>query len=250
MHADETYKLLFDASNSLGLKPKQESNYGLFSIEIDKTRQFLFYSTSPLNSELASYLANNKHSARLIFDTFKLPNIPYILPSNKKELNDFFIEHSKIIAKPTRGRQSKDVHLVSSKHQLDRLPFEDMIFEKFIEGIELRYLLLDNKVLSVHRRDFPGLIHNPSRVVRTALEKSEWDQSLIEISLHAMHAIGLKFCAVDFIVSKKQPYLLEINAAPGLYYFKYPHKGPAIDIGKIYLQAVATNINPEWKSPL
>ncbi len=250
MHAEETLDLILEAAERLGLQPKQESSYGLFSIGLLGKRHYCFYSTSPLNTELASYLASNKHATRLMLEEYGLPNIPYLLPDSKAEVDNFFKLHGEVIAKPTRGRQSKNVHLITSQHQLDRLPFQDMIFEKFIDGTELRYLLLDDTVLAVHHRDFPGRIHDPTKVQRTSLNKKDWNNKHIAIAKRTMKTIGLRFGAVDFIAVNDQPYILEVNSAPGLYYFKSPHHGPSIDIGILYLQAVAGELWPDWKSPL
>jgi glutathione synthase/RimK-type ligase-like ATP-grasp enzyme len=245
---EETFELLFESAKLLGLKPRRESSYGLLSIQPRAKRYFLFYGTSPLNNQLASYLASNKHATRLLLEQHDLPNIPYILPVGRSELTIFFRQHGKIIGKPTRGRQSKGVRLITTQSRLDRIGYEDMIFEKYIEGTELRVLVLDDNVLAVHRRNFPGPINNPVKVVRSALAV-DGHTELSKIAVSAMRAVGLRFGTVDFIVAN-QPYILEINSAPGLFFFKHPHAGTGIDIGRIYLEATVAQLEPNWKSPL
>ncbi len=250
MHAQETFDILFDAASRLNLKPQRQSDYGLVSIEVCDLRHTLFFSTSPLNNELASYLASNKHASRLLFAEANLPNIPFLLPHSLNELHEFFHTHGKIIAKPTRGRQSQDVHLVSDIKNLDSLPFKNMIFEQYIRGTEIRVLILSDRVLAVHKRDFPGRINDPKSVRRIALEQADWDEQVLTLAKAAMQKVGLVFGAVDFIVADGRPYILEINTAPGLYFFKFPHSGPTIDIGRVYLETVAKFYDPDWKSPL
>lgn len=250
MHAGETFELLIDAAHRLNLKPKKETDYNLFSIAVNGKRHMLLYSICPLNSELGAYLASNKHATRLVLKEASLPNIPFCLPNSRDELLTFAALQGPLVGKPTRGRQSQGVRLYSRIAQLERAKYSDKIFEKYIAGVELRYLMLDKTVLAVHQRHFPGKLHRPELVTRESYDESKWDSNLIKIAQDTMQAIGLRFGAVDFIVTPDMYYILEVNSAPGLHYFKSPHSGPSIDIGRIYLESVAQYFDSSWKSPL
>jgi glutathione synthase/RimK-type ligase-like ATP-grasp enzyme len=249
MHTQASLQLLIEAAEDLGLQPKLITDYGLLSIKIGKTRHTIFFTACPLNDSLASYLTKNKHATRLVLAANDLPNIPYLLPKNIAEAEVFLQEHSWVIAKPTKGKQSRGVKLIKSSPELAKHPLKNMLLESYIKGIELRCLVANNKVLAVHQRDFPGQINNPKNVRRIALAKDKWQPQITAIAQAAMRALNLRFGVVDFIIKNDTPYILEINSAPGLYYFQYPHKGKGIAIGRIYLSLIAKHYQPNWKAP-
>ena len=58
----------------------------------------------------------------------------------------------------------------------------------------------------------------------------------------AAEVLGLKFTAVDFIVTEnKEIFILEANSAPGLERFEEPTDGPNIEAVKIYLTELLKN---------
>ena len=230
-------KTLFRQAQEMGLSPKWLTDYGFFSIKVKEKTGYIFYSTTFLNTQLASYLAKNKHIARVILEENGLPSIPYSVAETEKELKKFIEKQKIIIAKPTLGEHSRDIHLIKSVSDAKGLKFENYIFEKFIKGSEIRYLVLWGKVISVHKKNYKGPINNPDRVKRISLNKRFWDKKLMKIATLAAKSLYLNFAAVDFLVEKDdKAYVLEVNASPGMYLFLNPSRGPKLNLAKIILE--------------
>lgn len=231
--------LLFQSAETLGLKPEWITSYGLFSIKIGSKECYIFYGISELNSELACYLARNKHATRKLLDKHNLPNMPYCLPENYEELAEFFKQNNPIILKPTLGSRSRGVKLVRSSARLKIIKYKDKICEKYINGEEFRLIVIKNKIVAVQKRVPIGKINRPGKSTRINYNKSDWNKTLCELAVKAARALNLNYCAVDIIVDDKdKPFILEINTSPGMYYFEYPHKGPVVPISELYLNAV------------
>ena len=231
----ESANLLFNEAVKKNLNPKRLSKYGLFVINVKGSSFPVFYSSSILNTQLASTIATNKYSTRLILDENDLPNIPYCLPEDMASAAAFLNKHKSIIAKPTLGKHSTDIHLIKNKAELEGLNLRTYILEKYIEGKELRILILNHQVIAVHEKLYPAAINNPETVTRVSYPKSTWPKQICEVALAAAKSIGLNFCAVDFLINDKDFYILEINSAPGLRWFQKPSSGPTINIASIFL---------------
>ncbi len=239
-------KLLFDKAHEMGLHPNWLHSYGLFSIKVGNKIGYVFAGTSMLNTHLSSYLTRNKHATRVILELHNLPNIPFAVPETLEDAQGFLKKHTNIIIKPTMGTGSQNVHLVTTLDDMKDLVLTDYIFEKYIQGEEMRYLVLNNNIIAVHKRILDGFIYNPMSDTHIALPRKQWDKQLIAIARDCLKALHLNFGAVDFIVdTKKNYFILEVNASPGLKWFKYPVSGPAIDIARLFLEATIEKISKE-----
>lgn len=227
--------LLTNAAKAMGLKPEVVTPYGLVSVTIEGKNRYLFHRASNPNKLVPSRLAMNKHATRVIMERAGLPNIPFCLPANEQEAQEFLSTHKKIIVKPTKGKMSQDIHLVTDAEELAKLDITDCIFEKFIKGQETRFLVVDGKVEAVHYKMYEGEINDPKTVRRVSLERSEWDENIAKNAVQAADALGLIFTAVDFMVTEDAAYILEVNSSPGIERFQSPDEGPAIDIARMYL---------------
>lgn len=220
-------KILFTEAQKMGLSPKWLLNYGLFSIRFKGKTGYVFYTSTLMNSQLGSYLAKNKHATRTILEKNNLPGVPYSVAETQKQLEKFLKKHKTIIAKPTMGRGSQDIHIIKSIQDAKGLDFQSYIFEKYIKGREVRYLVLNGKIIGV----------NEKTKVRTSYPKKLWDKKISEIAILAAKNIGLKFAAVDFLIDGRNiAHILEVNASPGLNRFQNPAKGPKINLAKILLE--------------
>lgn len=235
-------EILFSTAEAMGLRPKLLTKYGLVAIKIDSKERYLYYNASNPNTQLASWLSTNKHASRVILERNGLPNIPFQLPINMTEAQNFLAKHKKVIAKPIAGQHSKDIHLISDKDELEKLDIQKYILEKYVKGDEMRYLVIDGKVMSVHRKAYDSPINNPEIVKRISINKVEWDDKHSDITIKTAEIFGLKFTVVDFLVTTDgEAYILEINSAPGLDRFQVPTEGPSIDIVKIFLEKIVEN---------
>lgn len=235
-------ELLLSTAESMGLNPKVLTDYGLVSIEVHGTERYVPYKASNPNDQLASWLAQNKHASRVIFEKHGLPNIPFCIPVNTSEAKNFLSEHGQIIVKPLKGSKSQGIHLVSTEDELSTLDLSDCILEKFIKGQEVRFLVVDGEVKAVHHKVYESDINDPNTVQRVSLEKEVWDKRLADVAVKAAAAIGLSFTAVDFMVTEDgDAYILEINSAPGIDRFQEPNEGPSVDMMRMYLEQIIRN---------
>ena len=234
--------LVVSTAESMGYEANLVNDQGLVCIKVSGKEVYLFHKTSNPNTQMATWLANNKYASRVIFGRSGLPNIPYYLPTNASEAARFLSEHGKIIVKPLKGGHSQNVHLVTNESELKNLDLSKSILEKFIEGQEIRVLVVGGEPKAVHHKVYEGPINNPELLRRVSLEKSWWDEQLLVLATKAAEAFGLDFTAVDFLVTEAgKPYMLEINSAPGLDRFQNPDDGPPIDIMRLYLEQVIKN---------
>jgi glutathione synthase/RimK-type ligase-like ATP-grasp enzyme len=238
-------QFLYDEAESMGLHPEWLTEYGLFSFEVPGRTEYVFYGRTSLNSQVASYLATNKHTTRMILQKHGLPNIPFLLPSSFTEAQEFLSVHEKIVAKPTLGQKSQDVHFIETPDQLAHTDLSDKLLEKYIDGTEYRYLVLQGEVVAARRKERK----NPRDLVnvqRVSLETKEWDERLVNMALQVAEVLGLHFAAVDFLVdSEGKSFVLEVNSAPGISWVHQPDEGPSVNVAKLLLdQIIATQKTP------
>jgi glutathione synthase/RimK-type ligase-like ATP-grasp enzyme len=225
-------RLLFDEAQKLGLNSHWETNYGLFSVELPgrgdkaKSSHFFYSSNFNLNGELSHALVKNKHFTRLILEQAGIVNIPYLLPDSRQELDEFFDRYQPLICKPLLGQRSRGVKLIETRDQLAKCPLKLTFFEKFIEGTEYRYLILENKVIAVQKKELRPTKSQPWKLFYTGLPIKQWNQELVAESLRIASLFELNWAAVDYLVdSHQQAWVLEVNSAPGIVKIHQPDAG-------------------------
>jgi glutathione synthase/RimK-type ligase-like ATP-grasp enzyme len=233
----KTAILLFEEAKKMKLNPQWLSDYGLFSINVDGRLGYIFYSRNFFNSNLSGFLAMDKHVTRVVLGQNNIKNIPYGMFNTKEEIVQFLKNHTVIIAKPVSGSGSKDIHLISTPEEIPDITFGKYIFEKYIKGEEMRYLVFKNEVIAVHRKLYEGPINNPEKVKRISYPKDTWDKNLTQLSLRIAKILFMRFAAVDYLVDENNTtFVLEVNSSPGLHFFEYPTTGPKIPIARIFLE--------------
>lgn len=243
----EDVRFLFKAAKELGGQPEWLVPNWFFAIKTSQGERYINGAFSPLNPRLNTTLAQNKFLTRLILGRHDLPNIPYIVPSGLEQAEAFLAEHHKIIAKPLTGSDCQDVHIVESYQQLPGLATGGYILEKFINGLEMRYLVVGGKVSGVHRREDHDSVAADRQEKRISIPQSEWDPNLIDISQKTTEYMGLGSAAVDFLIEDPAnvPYILEVNSAPGIKAFHEPAAGPPVDFAGVFIRAVL-DVKPRW----
>jgi glutathione synthase/RimK-type ligase-like ATP-grasp enzyme len=234
-----TPELLYIRARQMGLQPAWILPNGLFAIIIHGQERYINFARSPLNSHTSASLAKNKYITRLILERHHMQNIPFLLPESYEAAALFLQTHGKIIAKPIQGAGAHDIHIVVTSAELQGFSDGRYILEKYIAGIELRYLVLNGKVIGVHRSDYGTSVAETRPLERISYLKMHWNPKLVTASLQVAGILGLKFAAVDFLIDAKgNPYILEVNTTPGLKWFHAPTAGPAIDVAGQFLEAI------------
>lgn len=238
MQDTRSAQLLFDAAVRADLKPRWLTEYGLLEVTIDGIKRNLFMGVSVLNSALSSYLSGNKHATRVLSESADIPTIPYCLPDSIQSVREFISLHGRVVAKPTLGRRSEGVQLLSQDTPIEGLDFRNMLLEQFVVGQEWRFLVLNAEVISVHKKHYESMISQPKTHKRVAVGQSEWNSSQVALSLKLAKLLGLAFCAVDFIIdARNSPWLLEVNSAPAIHRFHNPDVGEPVLVAERLLEA-------------
>lgn len=233
----------------MGLKPQWLTKH-LFTVVTANGPQHVFASKNSLNSQLSSGLSSNKYLMRTILSQHNLPNIPYFRPEDQAEAELFLGIHGRLIAKPNKGSGSKDIHHIKTPTDLSKLVIENYILEKYIEGKELRYLTLNGEVVAVYHSDYGNSIEELRELKCIAYGQTEWNQQLVALSKKVVNSVNLRFGCVDYLVEADGTvYILEVNSAPDLKWFHNPSSGPAVNVARLFLEALVAEATP-LPSPL
>ncbi len=242
-HKSGTAELLYRSAKRTGMNPTWVKTNHTFAITVNGGEHYISLSKSSLNSHLSSSLATNKHLTRLILQRFDVPNIPFMAPSSRLEARAFLDAHKKIIAKPTKGSGSRDVHIITDASQFDELKISNYILERYISGQELRFLIINSEVIAVHRSDYGVSVDSHRELKRISYPRDMWPEKLAKQSLDVASALGLTFAAVDYLVEESgKSYVLEVNTAPGMKWFHAPTDGPAVDVAGYFMEALVGKI--------
>ncbi|CAN5361800.1 hypothetical protein BH09PAT4_BH09PAT4_04910 [soil metagenome] len=234
-----TSELLFRCAYQMGLRPTWITPGGLFAVSVAGQEKYVNCGQSSISSHLSSSLAKNKYSTRLILQRHNLPNIPFARVRSQEDAQMFLAQHDKIIAKPIQGSGSKDIHIITSAAQLTPLIISKYILEKYIAGTEMRYLVLNDAVIAVHRSEYGTSVDKDRALQRFSYPHNEWDQTLVDSSLQIAKILGLKFTAIDYMIDEVgRAYVLEANSTPGLKWFHAPTSGPIVDVARLFLEAL------------
>lgn len=221
----------------------------VFAINVNGQERYINLARSPLNSDASAALAKNKYVTRRILERHDMQNIPFALPRTYNEAEAFLYLHGKIIAKPVTGAGARDIHIVTDSTQLKALKVNRYILEKYIAGKELRFLLLNDKVVGVHRSEYGTSVAEDRSLQRISYPKSDWDPTLIESSLRIVGILNLKFAAIDYLIDASgKAYILEVNTMPGLKWFHAPSSGPVVNIARLFLESAIGALRSEQPS--
>lgn len=229
-------QILFNEAKKLGLDPKWEADYGLFSVSFNHSskREFFFHSNLNLNGELSRILVKNKHFTRIILEKNGFENIPYLLPNSLNQLKEFFEQHQPLICKPLLGQKSKRVYLIKTVERLKKCSLKMNFFEKYIDGEECRYLILQNQVIAVQRKQLSPTKKHPWNLRYIGIEQSHWDNELVEKSLRIAKIFNLRWVAVDFILDvNEKAWVLEVNSSPGIVKIHNPDEGIKVNAAEL-----------------
>lgn len=240
-----TAELLYRSAQHMGLDPTWITPNGMFVVSVDGREIYINLARSPLNSHASVDLAKDKYLTRLILERHGMQNIPFAQPEMHAEAVAFLRTHGKIIAKPITGAGAHDIHIVTNEAQLQVLEINKYILEKYIAGRELRYLILNDAVIGVHRSEYGTSVEENRPLQRISIPQVAWNHSLVSTSLRIAHILDLRFAAVDFLIDASgRAYILEVNSMPGLKWFHAPTSGPVVNVARKFLEATFANRMP------
>jgi RimK family alpha-L-glutamate ligase len=127
------------------------------------------------------------------------------------------------VVKLISGFGGKGVMLLNTETEFTPILDTLKVFKEFIStqefipssGIDYRALVIGKTVLGIKRTGAEG----DFRANVSAGGKAEFvelDEDLKEMALKSAELLGLEICAVDFLMTKEGPKLVEINFTPGM----------------------------------
>jgi ribosomal protein S6--L-glutamate ligase len=142
--------------------------------------------------------------------------IPYLLEK---------MEPYPIIIKLVTGTQGMGVILAETKSNAESIleafhtTKEKVIMQKFIseaKGTDIRAFVVDNEIVGAMKRqardgEFRSNLHRGGTAELIKLTSEEE-----EVALKSVNILGLKVAGVDMLRTNHGPYVLEVNASPGL----------------------------------
>jgi glutathione synthase/RimK-type ligase-like ATP-grasp enzyme len=175
----------------------------------------------------------------MIMQRHKLPNIPFARPGTFVPAAAFLQKHGKVIIKPLKGSGAHDIRLISNASELEGIDISKYLFEKYVPGKEMRYLVLNGAVIAVHESEYGASVAADRALKRISYTQSGWDPALTAMSVRIASILGLQFAAVDYIVdAKTKAHILEVNSTPGIKWFHAPTSGPPVDVAGMFLTAI------------
>ncbi len=238
-----TAGLLFLSAQKMGLQPIWLIANNLFTISTPAGERYINHARSTLNTHNTADLAKNKYHTRLILERNNMPNIPFAYPKNMDEANNFIDTHRIVIVKPLKGAGSKDIRIVNNIADINGINLRGYIFEKYIAGKEMRYLVLNDDVIAVHHSEYGESVAVDRPLERNSIVKESWDEDLSKLSLDIARVFCLRFAAIDYMIDPDgRTYILEVNAAPNLKWFHAPSTGPSVDVADMFLSAMVSDI--------
>ena len=236
-------ELLFRQATRMDLNPAWIVEGGLFAISTPVGERYVREGQSIFNSQISSNLAKNKHLTRAVLARHGVPNIPFARPKTMDEAIAFLHAHQKIIVKPYGGSGSQNIRIVEDRNQLLGVDVGQYIFEQYIAGREMRYLVLNGEVIAVHESRYGVSVAADRDLERISYQQTDWDDELTDLSLRIAKMLGLRFAAVDFLIDANGKYhVLEVNSSPGLKWFHAPTSGPSVDVAGLFMNALLSDL--------
>lgn len=163
-------------------------------------------------------------------DKNKIVTSPWKVVKNLEEIKSFGFP---AVLKSTNGGSSKEVIILKSSKDLGRKAFLgllnsgfDLFVEKYLPGVEVTVGILDNQALPVIEIippqgkwfDYKNKYSGETKEIPNAPSLDEATKKLVQkiaLQIHQKLDLG-SYSRIDFIVSDRIPYVLEVNTIPGL----------------------------------
>ncbi len=231
-------EMLFAEAERRGLRPRWETRDGLFSFDQNGRTEYVYYAKLHCNSQLGSQICEDKSLTHAFLERERLPSIPFCYTKRQAEMNAFFDRHHPLVQKPLRGMRSENVRLILKREEIDCGRKEDFLLEKYVDGVEYRYVVLGETAL-VQRKDPAPREGYPWRTRVTNLERERWDRDLCAVAESVARKLRMGFMTVDVLVGKDgKPWILELNGMPGLRSFREPDEGEPVDLAARLLDLI------------
>ena len=185
-----------------------------------------------INHPLGVRTTRSKLNQLVYFTENNYQTIPSLISKgllNEEVINTFIESHGDCyLAKPIRGNGGKGITLFDSARSLKSyleschdLRDQNFIIQPIIpSAIEIRVFLVNFQALYLIKKETNqnqedlrlNLSRNPSIEF---LNPQNDNSTIVEQAVKISKDLGLKLCAIDFLINKDNEYILEINSVPG-----------------------------------
>ena len=215
------------------------TDYGFFQFTVNGRVLLACQTKNFGNNQLCTWVTTDKHATHVLLDHYHFPTIPYCFSRERRIINNFFDRYHPVIAKPVLGEKSEGVRLISERDKLFESDLSTTLFERFVKGIEYRYLRMEGKLIAVQKKTPAPTAKYPWKKEYTNVETGEYDVRLSQLSEEINKVIPQQLLAVDFIVGQDDHvWVLEVNSMPGLWSFLHPDFGTPIDLTGLILDFI------------
>ncbi len=233
--------LLFAETERRGFVPRWEEGSGMFSFTHEGRTLFVHHTLLLGNSQLGSWICQDKRLTRAFLDRLGHPGIPWLATRDSATAEAFLREHGRVIQKPALGMKTQGVRLVARREELDRTVLSESILERYVQGDEWRCLVLDGTVIGMQRKILQPTETHPWRTHIENLAETERRADLSAIALALAQELHMRFLAADFLIGpSRHPCILELNGMPGLHSWHHPDAGEPVDVAAVLLDAIVS----------
>lgn len=183
-----------------------------------------------LNSASAIEANTNKLNSLVVFKSAGVP-VP-VFYKNKKDIRNF-----PVLGRKFNHKGGKDIIMISGsidplKNDYSKIPDRHFYTEFIPSEAEYRVHVFAGKVIRITKKVFRGhdrfdkdisekcVIRNDTygwgHHALTDDELKLFSKDALDVCVRAVKAIGLDFGAVDLLIGKGRPYVLEVNSCPRL----------------------------------
>jgi len=185
------------------------------------------YTGSPV---VSSAIAMNKVFTKEVLSYYNIPVIPFFELNNIDDFNNLKFDIP-LVVKPANEGSSVGVTLVKDKKQLFNIVkesfdiYKELLIEPYIKGKEVQVAVLNGEVLGAieirPKREFYDyeakyLSHDTEYILPAEIS----DKSLKKLFKYSEKIDKILKCngviRIDYIVTEKDNYLLEVNTLPGM----------------------------------
>jgi len=202
-----------------------DSKLGYFCLTKDNISVVCHESLSELTSSIASSICNNKFLSSSILRENHINTTNQLIVEDIDSALLFLEKYKKVVLKPIDGEQGNGVIVgISSKNDLisaytEVKSFQKLIIEDYIEGIDVRFVIIDYQVIAVASRTPPILkgdgISTINQLIENYNKKSLLDSdgiSFIPIDIGTMLSIASSNYTLESILKDNQNLQVRMNS--------------------------------------
>lgn len=172
-------RIIIDEARRRGIAVEVEDDKaGLFTLTLGSRSISCRESLSDLTSAVAMSRCDDKALTRRLLQHADIEVPDQALAGSDEANRNFLEKHRRIVVKPVRGEQGRGVFVdlrtadaVESAVEVAREQCDQVILEEFVEGEDLRIIVIDGAVVAAALRRPAEVIGDGSRTIATLIEK-------------------------------------------------------------------------------